>query len=91
MKRSAGTVDARPSKRLFRSVIADYDLDRSICELIDNAVDVRLQSKRQTKVTIKIGVDTRQQSICVEDDAGVTCRLSSDRRLLGDGHRRAVL
>lgn len=32
-------IDAVPSKRLFLSIIADYDLNRLICELIDNALE----------------------------------------------------
>jgi hypothetical protein len=40
MKNQVGTVDAIPSKRVFLSIIADYDLNRSVCELIDNALDI---------------------------------------------------
>ena len=39
-KRPAGTVPAIPSKRLYLSIIADYDLNRSICELVDNVLDL---------------------------------------------------
>jgi len=34
MKKQVDTVDATPSKRLYLSIIADYDLDKGICELI---------------------------------------------------------
>ena len=40
MKKEIDRLDATPSKRLFLSIIADYDLNRSICELIDNGLDV---------------------------------------------------
>ncbi len=36
MEIEAGQIKATPSKRLFLSIIADYDLNRSICELVDN-------------------------------------------------------
>lgn len=39
VKKQVGTIEAIPSKRLFLSIIADYDLNRSICELVDNAPD----------------------------------------------------
>ena len=38
MKKQIDTVDATPSKRLYLSIIADYDLNKAICELIDNAL-----------------------------------------------------
>jgi len=46
MKKEIGIVDAVPSKRLFLSIIADYDLNRSICELIDNAIDIWKKLKK---------------------------------------------
>jgi hypothetical protein len=33
-------IDATPNKRIYRSIIADYDLNTGISELIDNAIDV---------------------------------------------------
>jgi hypothetical protein len=40
MKKQIQKLDATPSKRIFYSIIADYDLNRSICELVDNGLDV---------------------------------------------------
>jgi len=40
MKKQVGTIGATPSKRLFLSIIADYDLSRSICELVNNGLGV---------------------------------------------------
>jgi hypothetical protein len=40
MKTEVEQVDATPTKRLFLSIIADYDITRSISELIDNALDL---------------------------------------------------
>lgn len=47
MKQQVDTLVAIPSKRLFLSIIADYDLNSSICELVDNAFDVWTRSKRK--------------------------------------------
>lgn len=62
-------LDATPEKRIFLSIISEYDLKRAICELIDNAIDLWSKLKR-TDLEIKIFVDTRQQTISIEDNAG---------------------
>jgi len=62
-------LNATPEKRIFLSIIPEYDLKRSICELIDNAIDLWAKSKR-TDLEVKIVVDERQQAISIEDDAG---------------------
>jgi sensor histidine kinase regulating citrate/malate metabolism len=70
MKKEIAILDATPSKRLFLSIIADYDLNRSICELIDNGLDVWVRGGRTTEIAIKIVIDQGQQTIAVEDNAG---------------------
>jgi Histidine kinase-, DNA gyrase B-, and HSP90-like ATPase len=70
MKKEVDTLDATPSKRLFLSIIADYDLNRSICELVDNALDVWIRGGRAKKINVAINLDKAQQTIAVEDDAG---------------------
>jgi hypothetical protein len=70
MKKQVGTLIATPSKRLFLSIIADYDLNRSICELVDNGLDVWVRGGRSSKIAIKITLDADQNTICVEDNAG---------------------
>ncbi|MGZ3237150.1 MAG: ATP-binding protein [Burkholderiaceae bacterium] len=62
-------LNATPEKRIFLSIISEYDLKRSICELIDNAIDLWSKSK-DTKLIIRIVVDESQQSILIEDNAG---------------------
>lgn len=65
----ARIIDATPEKRTYLSIISEYDLKRSICELIDNAID--LWSKHKTsKLAIQIKADARQQTISIEDNAG---------------------
>lgn len=70
MRKQIDTLDATPSKRVFYSIIADYDLNRSICELVDNGFDVWVRGKRSKPITISVNLDTIQQTITVEDNAG---------------------
>jgi hypothetical protein len=70
MKKEVGKLLATPSKRLFLSIIADYDLNRSICELVDNGLDVWVRGGRQSKIHISIMLDCEQNTICVQDNAG---------------------
>jgi len=69
-KQYAGVIDAIPSKRLYRSIIADYDLNTAICELVDNAIDVWTEKNNSHKLTISIEIDTDPQKIVITDNAG---------------------
>jgi sensor histidine kinase regulating citrate/malate metabolism len=62
-------VDATPSKRLYLSIIADYDVNKAICELVDNAIDLWTIGKRRTNISISIQLDPSQQRIDVVDNA----------------------
>lgn len=62
-------IDATPAKRIFLSVISEYDLLKSICELVDNAIDLVKRNKR-VGLKITISIDYERQTIRVEDDAG---------------------
>jgi sensor histidine kinase regulating citrate/malate metabolism len=70
MKKLIDELDATPSKRAFLTIIADYDLNRSICELIDNALDVWIRAGKNKSVEIDITLEKRQQTISVSDNAG---------------------
>lgn len=70
MKKYVDTVNAVPSKRVYQSIIADYDLNKSICELVDNGLDVWVRGGRKGTVTIKVILNEDQKTITVEDDAG---------------------
>jgi hypothetical protein len=70
MKREAKILDGTPNKRLFWSIIQDYELQTSICELVDNALDLYLKGKQTIPVSIKIDVDIQRQVIRIEDTAG---------------------
>jgi hypothetical protein len=107
VRKEVGTVNATPSKRIFYSIIADYDLNRSICELVDNGLDVWVRAKKAKAITISITLNQTQQTITVEDDAGglpkddlrfivgpgVTGTMPSDQTIgiFGVGTKRAVV
>ena len=62
-------IDVTPEKRLYLSVISEYDMVRSICELIDNAIDLWKKNNRPS-LEIKLALDDSRQSISIEDNAG---------------------
>lgn len=64
-----GILDATPEKRIFLSIISEYDLKRSICELIDNAIDLWTKN-RANDLVVDLQLDDHQQSIRIEDNAG---------------------
>ena len=70
MKREAKILDGTPDKRLFWSIIQDYNLETSLCELVDNALDLYLRGKQLTPVFIKVFLDIDRQLIRIEDNAG---------------------
>lgn len=70
MKQQIGVVDAMPSKRMYLSIIADYDLNKSICELVDNGFDVWTRAGRTKPISIHVELNIEQGSITVEDNAG---------------------
>jgi len=84
MKKEIDRVDATPSKRLFLSIIADYDLNRSICELVNNGLDVWAAGGKARNIVIKIGLNKLQQGITVEDNAGGLIK-SQLRYIVGPG------
>lgn len=64
------TIDGTPKKRMFLSIISDYDLKTGLCELIDNALDFWMSSEKNTKLTIRVILDSDRQFIRVSDNAG---------------------
>lgn len=70
MKELVDSVDATPSKRLYLSIIADYDINKGLSELIDNALDIWKLSGKENNLSIFIELDKAQQRIVVKDNAG---------------------
>ncbi len=70
MKERVSKLSALPTKRVFFSIIVDYNLENAICELVDNVVDVGISKGRKTPVTVKLDLDTVRQTMQISDDAG---------------------
>lgn len=63
-------LNGTPQKRLFLSIIADYDLTTGLSELIDNAIDHWTDSGRPSSVRIDVDLEVARQLITVTDNAG---------------------
>jgi DNA gyrase/topoisomerase IV subunit B len=63
MKREIKLVNGTPNKRMYWSIISDYNLNTAICELIDNALDIWLKGSQNTLLKITIDVDIKRQSL----------------------------
>ena len=70
VKEFVDNLNAIPSKRLFFSIIVDYDLERSISELVDNAIDIWNKQGKKKQITIEIDPDIIQQTLQIADNAG---------------------
>lgn len=70
MKREIDVLNAVPSKRIYRSIIADYGLNTAICELIDNVLDSRKRNQLTEPTMLDLAFDVDDQSITITDDAG---------------------
>ena len=63
-------IDATPQKRLFLSIIADYDIKTAICELVDNAIDHWIDGGRKSTLKVGVRVNLDRQTIVISDNAG---------------------
>jgi len=68
-KREIGFLDGTPDKRMYWSIISDYDIKTGICELIDNAIDLWKLGKRPS-LEIELYLDYERQLIQIKDNAG---------------------
>jgi len=85
MRKEVDRINAIPSKRLYLSIIADYDLNRSICELIDNVIDIWIKNGEDFSVNVDIILDNDQQTIKIIDDAG-GIKKSDLKVIIAPGH-----
>lgn len=69
-KEQRGRLDGTPEKRLFWSIISDYDVPTALCELVDNAVDRWWSSKDDSALNVAVDIDVERQLISVADNAG---------------------
>jgi hypothetical protein len=63
-------IDGTPAKRLFLSIISDYDLQTGLCELIDNAIDMWVTNGKPGGFKVFVELDVGRQLISVSDNAG---------------------
>ena len=56
-------VDGTPEKRVFLSIIADYDLKTGLCEPVDNALDLWVLRGRRSPLKIDIILDADRVSV----------------------------
>lgn len=63
-------IDGTPVKRMFWSIISDYNLKTGLCELVDNALDIWLRLGRRGSPKIELFLDAERQLICIQDNAG---------------------
>lgn len=68
-------IDATPQKRLFLSIIADYDINTAVCDLIDNAIDHWIDGRRDGNRRLQ----TRSFSLSVVSFFGTDGCLSQER------------
>lgn len=79
-KRESVILDGTPDKRLFWSIISDYDIQTALCELIDNAIDQWIGQRPRTPLSVDLILDPDRQLISVKDNAGGVGR--ADLRIL---------
>lgn len=63
-------IDGTPVKRMFLSIISDYDLKTGLCELVDNALDQWRKGKNKGSLKVEVSLDSGRQLISVLDNAG---------------------
>lgn len=73
-KRDVGVLNGTPDKRMYWSIISDYDISTGLCELIDNAIDRWVTSGASYPLNIALELNYEQQFIGVFDNAGGVSR-----------------
>jgi hypothetical protein len=69
-KTEVRSINATPDKRIYWSIISDYDLKTGLCELVDNAIDQwSLEAKKQP-LLVSVVLDVERQRVSIEDNAG---------------------
>lgn len=69
-------IDATPEKRIYSSIIADYNIEKALCELIDNVLD-NGKSNSLPKVSVDILMHMPSQIIEISDNSGGVSELKN--------------
>src|ERR1039457_2164497 len=56
-KTEVASIDGTPDKRMFWSIISDYDLPTGLCELVDNALDLWVEAGRNKPLAVTVDLD----------------------------------
>lgn len=87
-KQILDTIDGTPDKRMFLSIISDYDIKTGLCELIDNAIDQWINDGKVSPLLLDVRLDVARQMISVVDNAGGVAE-ANVRLLIAPGASRA--
>lgn len=63
-------LNGTPEKRMFWSIISDYDLNTGLTELVDNALDIWIGTKNRKPLRIELTLDADRQIVTLVDNAG---------------------
>lgn len=69
-KTEVESLDATPEKRMFWSIISDYDLETGLTELIDNSIDIWVANEKRQPLLVNLKLDVNQQVVELTDNAG---------------------
>jgi hypothetical protein len=69
-KTEGRSIDATPDKRIYWSIISDYDLRTGLCELVDNAIDQWTHEGKKQALLVSVSLDVDRQRVSIEDNAG---------------------
>lgn len=69
-KTEVGSLNGIPEKRVFWSIMSDYDLRTGLCELIDNVLDIWVHAKPRLPLEVQLSLDAERQLISIRDNAG---------------------
>lgn len=73
-KTEIAPLNGTPEKRMFWSIISDYDLKTGLTELVDNALDIWIGTKNRKPLLIDLSLDADRQIITLTDNAGGVLR-----------------
>ncbi|MDI1336358.1 MAG: ATP-binding protein [Lacunisphaera sp.] len=69
-KTEIAPLNGMPEKRMFWSIISDYDLKTGLTELVDNALDIWIGTKNRKPLLIELTLDADRQIVTLRDNAG---------------------
>lgn len=69
-KTEVESLNGTPEKRMFWSIISDYDLKTGLTELVDNAIDTWIATKNRLPLRIELVLNSDRQLISVTDNSG---------------------